>query len=166
MAELHSDVSSPLLRSIVNFDRSFPASKTRERSWVAPTLIRTVNPGRSRTSRRLLFSFCNRNEIMRTKGTLPSALQSCQYRSSLFDMAVRADSRCIRTNGKPSLLLSYVHQELATHAASLTTSNGALESRVICEGEFFVALVPYWAGWPFESMILPKLSVPSSLFSL
>ena len=28
--------------------------------------------------------------------------------------------------------------------------------RIVCENEHFVALVPFWAVWPFETMVLPK----------
>jgi UDPglucose--hexose-1-phosphate uridylyltransferase len=28
--------------------------------------------------------------------------------------------------------------------------------RIVCENESFVALVPYWAVWPFETMILSR----------
>jgi len=45
------------------------------------------------------------------------------------------------------LLLDYVNQELAK------------KERIIFETEYFVALVPFWAFWPFETMILPKFSV-------
>ncbi|MBL4642450.1 MAG: UDP-glucose--hexose-1-phosphate uridylyltransferase [Flavobacteriaceae bacterium] len=45
---------------------------------------------------------------------------------------------------KKSLLEDYVTQELA------------LKERIIFENESFVTLVPFWAVWPFEAMILPK----------
>jgi len=31
-----------------------------------------------------------------------------------------------------------------------------LKERIVCENESFVALVPFWAVWPFEVMILSK----------
>ncbi len=30
------------------------------------------------------------------------------------------------------------------------------EQRVICSNEHFVALVPFWAVWPFETLVLPR----------
>jgi UDPglucose--hexose-1-phosphate uridylyltransferase len=42
------------------------------------------------------------------------------------------------------LLLDYLEKELQ------------LKERVILENETWVALVPYWATWPFEIMLLPK----------
>lgn len=43
-----------------------------------------------------------------------------------------------------SMLGDYLRQELQ------------IQLRIIIENEYFVALVPYWAVWPFETMILPK----------
>ncbi|GAA4270775.1 UDP-glucose--hexose-1-phosphate uridylyltransferase [Aquimarina gracilis] len=50
-------------------------------------------------------------------------------------------------NHKKSLLTSYLEQELA------------LKERVLIENEDFVALVPYWAIWPYETMIIPKRNI-------
>lgn len=46
-----------------------------------------------------------------------------------------------------SLLEAYVDQELAKG------------ERIIYENETFVSLVPFWAVWPYETMILPKIQV-------
>ncbi|MGY3792022.1 UDP-glucose--hexose-1-phosphate uridylyltransferase [Aquimarina sp. 433] len=43
-----------------------------------------------------------------------------------------------------SLLQAYLKQELETR------------ERIILENDHFVSLVPYWAIWPYETMILPK----------
>lgn len=43
-----------------------------------------------------------------------------------------------------SLLQAYLKQELEA------------KERIILENDHFVALVPYWAIWPYEAMILPK----------
>ncbi|PZX14396.1 UDPglucose--hexose-1-phosphate uridylyltransferase [Breznakibacter xylanolyticus] len=37
------------------------------------------------------------------------------------------------------------------------------KSRVVFENEHFVALVPYWAVWPFETMLAPKRRVANLL---
>jgi len=47
------------------------------------------------------------------------------------------------------LLQDYVEQELQT------------KERIITENAHFVALVPYWAVWPFEVMIIPKQVKPN-----
>lgn len=46
-----------------------------------------------------------------------------------------------------TLLADYVNEEIIR------------QERVLIEDEYFVALVPYWAVWPFETMILPKRAV-------
>lgn len=45
---------------------------------------------------------------------------------------------------KSPMLLDYVHMELE------------LQQRIVFETQHWVALVPYWAVWPFETMLLPK----------
>ena len=44
---------------------------------------------------------------------------------------------------KSSLLQDYIQQELE------------MDERVILKNKHFVALIPYWAVWPYEAMILP-----------
>jgi len=39
----------------------------------------------------------------------------------------------------------------------------ASDERIIFENDSFVALVPFWAAWPFEAMILPKVHMGSIL---
>jgi UDPglucose--hexose-1-phosphate uridylyltransferase len=46
-----------------------------------------------------------------------------------------------------SILEDYMEQELQ------------LDERIILENEHFVALIPYWAVWPYETMILPKRKI-------
>ena len=45
---------------------------------------------------------------------------------------------------RKSLLLDYLNQELE------------LNQRVLYENEKFVVIIPFWAIWPFETMIIPK----------
>ena len=52
---------------------------------------------------------------------------------------------------KKSLLGDYLQQELDA------------KERIVLENESFVALVPYWAVWPFEVMIIPKRHITSIL---
>lgn len=48
--------------------------------------------------------------------------------------------------GKP-LLLDYVEREAAA------------DERVVVKTEFWLAVVPYWASWPFETLLLPRFPV-------
>jgi UDPglucose--hexose-1-phosphate uridylyltransferase len=49
-------------------------------------------------------------------------------------------------NGSP-LLSDYLDRELADG------------SRILCANNHFVALVPFWAAWPFETLVLPRRPV-------
>ncbi len=51
-----------------------------------------------------------------------------------------------QTHGRP-LLLDYLKKELE------------FKERIVCENSEWVVLVPYWAVWPYETMVLPKQSV-------
>lgn len=48
---------------------------------------------------------------------------------------------------KEPMLLAYLHQELKK------------EERVVVKSPHWVALVPYWAIWPYETMLLPRRHV-------
>ena len=50
-----------------------------------------------------------------------------------------------------SLLSAYLKKELK------------VKERIICQNESFVALVPFWATWPFEAMIISKTHYKSVL---
>jgi UDPglucose--hexose-1-phosphate uridylyltransferase len=49
-------------------------------------------------------------------------------------------------NGSP-LLIDYLERELADGA------------RIVCANTHFVVLVPFWAAWPFETLVLPRRQV-------
>ena len=57
----------------------------------------------------------------------------------------------------PALELACQQKYLGEHHSCLLCDYGKLEKqqgvRVVCENEGFVALVPYWAVWPFEILI-------------
>lgn len=70
--------------------------------------------------------------------------------STLPNEAVTEDAHQrehLRTHGR-RLLLDYAEAELASGA------------RTVCANEEFLAVVPYWAVWPFETMILPRQPAP------
>ncbi len=48
--------------------------------------------------------------------------------------------------GQP-LLLDYMERELAA------------QQRIVCASEHWLALVPWWATWPFETLLLPRAAV-------
>ncbi|KAK4048641.1 galactose-1-phosphate uridyl transferase [Microbotryomycetes sp. JL201] len=61
------------------------------------------------------------------------------------------------SNGLACLLLEYANAEIAKQR-----QNGEDDSRVLLIGDHFVCLVPFWAQWPFETMIVPyKRHIPN-----
>ncbi len=52
---------------------------------------------------------------------------------------------------------------LAEHGSALLMDYGSLEARqqvrVVCQNDAFLAVVPWWAVWPFEVLVLPKQAV-------
>lgn len=67
----------------------------------------------------------------------------------LPDLPARADLRqrdYFRTHGRPMLL-------------DVAEREAAARERVVVETEYWLAVVPYWAAWPFETLLLPRLPV-------
>ncbi len=66
----------------------------------------------------------------------------------------------------PTLLakeLAVAEDYLAAHGSTLlgdyVTEEQARQTRVVVENEHFVVVVPYWAMWPFETLLCPKRHV-------
>ena len=55
----------------------------------------------------------------------------------------KAQARYFNENGR-TLLSGYLEQEIQR------------KERILFENEHFIALVPFWATWPFEAMIVPR----------
>ena len=66
---------------------------------------------------------------------------------------------------EPALELAAQSEYFATHNSVLLSDYLALEvkqkERIVSENETWVALVPFWAVWPFELLLLPKSFVAS-----
>ncbi len=57
--------------------------------------------------------------------------------------------------------LDYWTQHGRTLLSDYRDQEIAAKERVVCENDQFVALVPFWAVWPFETMVLPKAGAGS-----
>ena len=68
--------------------------------------------------------------------------------STLPNEVVKKDNQQLKyyKEHQKSLLKEYISQELE------------LKERIVFENDSFIVLVPFWAVWPFETMILPKKS--------
>jgi len=87
--------------------------------------------------------FENRGEMMGCSNSHPHA-QIWATENLPTEPAKELDAQLAHyTTNNSILLLDYLRAE---------QKNG---SRLVCGNEHFTALVPYWATWPFEQMILP-----------
>jgi len=61
---------------------------------------------------------------------------------------------------EPARELTAFREYRASHGTCLLCDYLAVElsrgERLVCENEAFVALVPFWAVWPFETIVLPR----------
>ena len=64
--------------------------------------------------------------------------------------ADKAQLQYFQQYGRP-LLQDYVERELQA------------KERIVVETQDWLVVVPYWAGWPFETLLLPKFAVTSLL---
>lgn len=69
--------------------------------------------------------------------------------------------------GEPAKELENMKRHFAGKGSTLLGDYLAVEleraERIVCENDHFAALVPFWAVWPFEVMILCRRRVPSLL---
>ncbi|KAF8311298.1 putative GAL7-UDP-glucose--hexose-1-phosphate uridylyltransferase [Clavulina sp. PMI_390] len=93
-------------------------------------------------------------------GEIPSipATELRHLREYAATTAGRPSSAPLTADGKPCLLCEYAHYE-----ANLPEEEQA-NGRVVAKNEHWIALVPWWAVWPFETLVLPyKRHIPSLL---
>ena len=91
--------------------------------------------------------FENKGEMMGCSNPHPH----CQvWASNFLPNEIRVEDRAQReffTKHNKVMLVEYLKRELASG------------ERLVVQNEHWAALVPYWAVWPFETMILPKRHV-------
>ena len=88
--------------------------------------------------------FENRGEMMGASNPHPHG--QVWATATVPNELTREDARQLDWHGKhrEPMLLSYLRRELETG------------ERIICANDAFVALIPFWAAWPFETLILPR----------
>ncbi len=59
--------------------------------------------------------------------------------------------------------LAYLEQHGTTLLADYFAQELAASERVVCSNDAFVAVVPYWAVWPFEILLLSRTQIGSFL---
>lgn len=91
--------------------------------------------------------FENKGAIMGCSNPHPHGqIWACNFIPEELSKEVKCQNDYLNKHGSP-LLLDYVKAELLK------------EERIVFQTEYFVALVPFWAFWPFETMIVPKFAV-------
>jgi UDPglucose--hexose-1-phosphate uridylyltransferase len=93
--------------------------------------------------------FENRGAIMGTSNPHPH----CQVwaNGELPNVPAREQSAQVQYRQQHRVCLLCAYLEIETKRAE----------RLVCENDEFVALVPYWAVWPFEVMVLSRRHLPS-----
>lgn len=93
--------------------------------------------------------FENRGELMGASNPHPH----CQIwaNATLPNLPAREDEslNAYRTENRSCLLCDYLQLELQR------------SERVVCQNDAFTVLVPFWAVWPFETLVLSKRHVAS-----
>ncbi|CBQ72104.1 probable GAL7-UDP-glucose--hexose-1-phosphate uridylyltransferase [Sporisorium reilianum SRZ2] len=69
----------------------------------------------------------------------------CDWSRDPANQDANVNLGALDAHGRPSMLLTLAKLELSTPG----------QPRVIASNDHFVALVPYWAVWPFEVLLLP-----------
>ncbi len=91
--------------------------------------------------------FENRGAMMGASNPHPHG-QIWATSSVASELAIEVDRQAawFEKNSSP-LLMDYLERELADG------------SRIVCATTHFVTLVPFWAAWPFETLVLPRRAV-------
>ncbi len=88
--------------------------------------------------------FENRGRMMGCSNPHPHAqIWATQHLPTEIEKELHEQRRWLDANGTP-LLADYLEAELGDG------------TRIVASNDHFVALVPYWATWPFETMLLPR----------
>ena len=94
--------------------------------------------------------FENRGEIMGCSNPHPHGqIWATRHLPNELEKETHRQTEHLAQHGRP-LLIDYLAQELEAG------------ERIVFMNEHFVALVPFWAIWPFETMILPRRRIASS----
>jgi len=108
-------------------------------AWVEETITLGGRP-----DIRAVQIFENRGEIMGCSNPHPHGqIWATRHLPNEMEKETRAQAEYLIARGRP-LLVDYLAQELR------------LSERIVSENAHFVTLAPFWAIWPFETMILPR----------
>ena len=93
--------------------------------------------------------FENRGALMGCSNPHPHGqLWANEHLPTLWEKELKSQQGYFKKHKRP-LLLDYLERELEK------------KERLIYENDSFVVLIPFWAFWPFETMILPRFPMDS-----
>jgi len=116
-----------------------------------PSVRRVVDTWAEQTAGLAALPFINYVQVFENRGAMMGASNPHPHgqiwATELLPNEPVKEARQMRAyyevNGRP-LLADYLDLELRAG------------ERVVCANEHFVALVPFWAVWPFETLVLPR----------
>ncbi|XP_064618731.1 galactose-1-phosphate uridylyltransferase-like [Lineus longissimus] len=128
----HSDVTLPLM--------SLPEIKTVIDGWI--DIMEDL--GKKQTWVQI---FENRGDVMGCSNAHPHCqVWACGYLPKMPSIEDKTQREYYEKYKKP-MLLDYVQQEMAN------------KERIVVSNDHWLCVVPYWALWPYETILLPKRHV-------
>jgi UDPglucose--hexose-1-phosphate uridylyltransferase len=123
-----------------------------------PDITRVVDAWADETAALADLPWINHIQIFENRGAMMGASNPhphCQIWATehIPDEPLRelAAQQAYHDENKSCLLCDYVELECAR-----SSSRNDQSGRVVVENKSFVAIVPYWATWPFETIVLPR----------
>jgi len=125
-------------------DLTLPEMSVQEIQSVVSLWITEFAALAARPDIRYIQLFENKGEIMGCSNPHPHGqIWALNDVPAELEKETRHQKAYLQTKGK-SLLSDYLALEIGQ------------DKRIVCQNEHFVALVPFWAVWPFETMVLSR----------
>jgi UDPglucose--hexose-1-phosphate uridylyltransferase len=131
-----------------------------------PDIVRVVDAWAAETAAFGDLPWINHVQIFENRGAMMGASNPhphCQIWATehIPDLPLRelAAQQSYHEEHHTCLLCDYLAAELAP-ALAIPESPDA-PSRIVVQNDLFVALVPFWATWPFETLVLPRRHIGS-----
>jgi UDPglucose--hexose-1-phosphate uridylyltransferase len=122
-----------------------------------PDITRVVDAWADETAALADLPWINHIQIFENRGAMMGASNPhphCQIWATehIPDEPLRelASQQAYHDQHHTCLLCDYIATELAA------SRNEESTARIVVENDLFVAIVPYWATWPFETIVLPR----------
>ena len=129
-------------------DLTLPQMQTNEIRLVVDAWVEEAHYLRKRDDINYVQIFENKGQAMGCSNPHPHGqIWATKHVPQIPAAKTRSQQAYFRSHDR-DLLGDYLKLELAK------------QERLICRNEFWIALVPFWAIWPFETMLIPVRLVP------